>query len=144
MFKDYKEKMCLSIILGYGYKFTCTVDECGNELMQLNSELFRNISLLLKKEYDVHPYCIGDCIDSSFVEFERKKNTSGSNTISFDFSFGGKSETDVYYWRVPNYTSFKLETLDSSIMYSLFPKEHITLSKKNNLNVDIDPFKLMK
>lgn len=144
MFKDYKGKMCLSIILGYGYRFSCSVDELGNELMQLNSELFRNIALLLKKEYDMHPYCIGDCPDSSFVEFERKKNTSSLNTITFDFSVGGESETDVYYWRVPNYSSFKLETPDSSIIYSLFPKEKIILSKKENLRVGIDPFKLLK
>lgn len=143
-FKDYKERVCLSIILGYGYEFSCGIDELGNELMQLNAELFSNIGLLLRKEHKISPYCIGDCPDSSFVEFERKKNTSGKDTITFDFSVGGSIETDVYYWRVPNFTTGKVDALDSSIIYSLFPKEKITLSKKKNQNIAIDPFKLLK
>ncbi len=117
------------------------MDDLMDDIIQLNSELFKQIVPLLTREYGINPYCFGDCPNSSFVEFERKK---GSNTITFDFSFGGNKMTDVYYWKMPNLTTFKWDTPDSSIIYSLFPEEKITLSKKENLNIAIDPLKLLK
>ncbi len=144
-FNDYKGKLCLSIILGYGYRYNCIEDARLDEIAELNKVFILNIVPLLQKEYGINPmYCFGDCLNSSYVEHERKESF-GSTSLTLNLAVGGDIvDNDYYAWRLLNYTTGKVDDLDTSIIYSLFPKENITLSKKENLNVSLDTFKLLK
>ncbi len=134
IFDDYKDRKCLSLIFGYGYYYDCAQQEMFNEVFAINKSLLDNTLLLIRNEYGGILTYIGNCLDSSYVEAERKKYTIGSSTITMEFGFGD-SNIDNYAWNIVESGIFQInfKTLDSSLVYSVVPKEQITLPKKEGL-----------
>ena len=132
---------CLSV--NYGF-CSFTNESLSNELIIEQIKKFNTkvlVELLVygkKNNFRYNFYAVGQCLDCSYVE---KKHQDHMKKIlgvpPLTLSVGGNKIIDQYSWAIDD------KIMDSSIVYRLFPKQFITLPKKDTFSVDIDPIDLL-
>lgn len=136
VFQDFEEKNCMAILLGYGYSYTCDEKKRIDAVFTVNL----NLSYIILKSFTTLAvpvlYCVGNCYDNSYVEKIRRGK---SITLTYSLT-GSNPRTDEYSWVTSSSTK-----IASSTIYSLFPKEKITLPKKEvGLRAEVPPHKILE
>ncbi|MFX1412565.1 MAG: hypothetical protein ACFFA2_01885 [Promethearchaeota archaeon] len=138
IFEDYKGNNCMAINLGYNYYYDESIEELRMELhTQLDVNIGKSLMVFISTEYHCSTYGFGYCQDSSYVAYFKRKEFGLS---SIQAIFGTNDELDKYYWII--FLNQQLVPMDSAIIYSIFPKDKITLPSKEIPRVIIDPSKL--
>lgn len=135
IFEDYKGNLSMAINLGYNYYYSDTISEKRQELHTLlDGDILENIITLISSEYKGRFFAFGFCNDSSYVAFHKKKlMKSMLGNSYFQHVIGDiKNVTDIYLWM----DSLIIKPIDSSIIYSMFPKDKITLSDTKKLKIE--------
>ena len=143
IFEDYKGALSMGINLGYNYYYSETISEkIFNLHTKLDGEILSNLLTLISAEYKGIFFAFGFCNDSSYVAFHKKKMMKGWFGNSFvQFTFGDESEVlDKYLWM----DSLLSKQINSSIIYSMFPKEKITLSDAKKLKIEEEKLTKLK
>jgi len=137
IFDDFMRRNCIAINTG----FCSFVKEGFNE-----DKLFEQYNLILMKILVKLTILIkyygllawGICFNNSYVEQYHQEHMK-----TLIFCLGKNKDIDKYIWflfdKKGNITAKKV---DSSLIYTVFPKQYITLSKKEPLHIEIDPLKL--
>ena len=132
IFEDYKGTNSMAINLGYNYYYNDIIGEKRIDLhMKIDHDILSNLITLISSEYNGKFFAFGFCSDSSYVEFHKKQKMArifGNSYIQH--VIGDRSEvTDNYMWL----DSLISKEIDSSLIYSIFPKDMITLPDKEKL-----------
>lgn len=116
VFKDYKGINSMAINMGYNYYYDSKDAKVQDDIIySVNKKIILNMTILIKNEYEGKFYCLGICPGSTYVANSKLKE-HGIGSLYF-----GKPNDKwfEYFWK----------PMDSSIVYSIFPKEKITLPK---------------
>lgn len=135
IFEDYKGILSMAINLGYNYYYSDIISEKRLELhTKLDGDILVNIITLISSEYKGKFFAFGFCDDSSYVAFNKKRlMKSMLGNLYFQHVIGDmKNVTDIYLWM----DSLISKPIDSSIIYSMFPKDKITLSDTKKLKIE--------
>lgn len=133
----------MAINLGYNYYYNDNISEKRLDLhTKLDGDILLNLTTLISSEYKGKFFTFGFCDNSSYVAFHKKKMMKGWLGNSYiQITIGDESNTlDKYLWM----DSIFSKSIDSSIIYSMFPKEKITLSDAKKLKIEEEKFTKLK
>jgi len=118
VFMDNKGVNSIAVNMGYNYYYDSIYEEMRHDIVRdLIVKISRNLNILIKSEYGGNFFCYGICFDNLYVASSKNKE-HGIGSIYF--SKKPKDLKDEYGW----------PGLESSIVYSIFPKDKITLPSK--------------
>ncbi len=126
IFDNYKGLNTMAINMGYNFFYESKYDnEWFDFSFNLNKQLIANVNFLISSEYGGIIYCFGACADNPYVSHQKSKDVYGGMLVQLygnEPSDGKPKDQFFYSW-------FAQGEIDSSIIYSIFPKEKITLPK---------------
>lgn len=124
-----------SIAINMGCNFYYTGAKIGDDFdlllshkRQLFLKIMPKVCFLMGFLYQAKPYCFGECVDSTYIAKCKSKEYYGGQMLQ---NYVGEqpdpsdSIIDLYHWL--SILNNGYSELDTSIVYSLFPKEKITL-----------------
>ncbi len=121
IFKDYKGVNSLAINMGYNYFYNSKIEEERHDIiLNLNMNIVQHIDLLVRSEYGGKRFCYGISHDNLYVANSKEKELK-VGSLYFGKPPDNLDTIDEYFW--PGF--------DSSIVYSIFPKNKITLPKQS-------------
>jgi len=137
IFEDYKNRNCMSINIGFSIEFSFGFhkqEKDSEQKIRILNKLLKDL-LFIPYEYKGQFYAFGGCNNNSYVQKERFEKKG----FIMSFVMGNDPNLNKYEWFFPNY-----QKIDSTIIYSMFPKKYITLTTDEKFDIKLNPLKVME